>query len=254
MSSNCDRSIQQEDAAPGEAGTAGTVPEQEINKGTTQCGVPGKDDPELITTQIPSGNTGKPFQDFWFVGYVRIPNLSIMKANRLLSAFTFLSLAALSHGKKDVIDQLEKWNYREGGKVNLLGTRSITRTLEKWGNEIFSEGKNILMYQPQSLLPDYNGIRSFAEAIDDLLRDVNSLKKRLSELNDRLDSINRSIIRMKLHMAPKNPATYPRTLRAFPQRQEKLTHPPNRPFSVKRRYTVMKVEVAVTNWFKQVNS
>ncbi|KAM4022753.1 uncharacterized protein ACNLHF_027750 isoform 1-T3 [Anomaloglossus baeobatrachus] len=167
-----------------------------------------------------------------------------MTVNCLLSALTFLSMAALLHGKKNVIDQLEKWNYREGaGKVNLLGTRSITRTLEKWGNEIFSEGKNILMYQPQSLLPDYTGIRSFAEAIDDLLRDVNSLKKRLSELNDRLDSINRGVIRMKLRMAPRNPATYPRSLRAFPQRQEKLTHPPNRPFSVKRRVYVRRRKI-----------
>ncbi|KAM3914540.1 uncharacterized protein RB166_017073 [Leptodactylus fuscus] len=91
------------------------------------------------------------------------------------------------------------------------------------------------MYQPQSLLPDYTGIRSLAEAIDDLLRDVNSLKKRLHELNDRLDSINRGIIRLKLRIAPRNPSIYQRSLRVFPHRQEKLTHHPNRPFSVKRR-------------------
>ncbi|XP_071983288.1 uncharacterized protein [Engystomops pustulosus] len=170
----------------------------------------------------------------------------MMKVNfqALLSTVTFISLVSLPHGTKDVIHQLEKWNYREGaGKVNLLGTRSITRTLEKWGNEIFSEGKNILMYQPQVLLPDYTGIRSLAEAIDDLLRDVNSLKKRLHELNERLDNINRGFIRMKLRMAPRNPTTYPRSLRVYPQRQEKLTHPPNRPFSVKRRVYIRRRKI-----------
>lgn len=162
----------------------------------------------------------------------------------LLSTLTFLSLVALPHGEKKVIDQLEKWNYREGAeKVNLLGTRSITRTLEKWGNEIFSEGKDILMYQPQSLLPEYTGIRSFAEAIDDLLRDVRSLKKRFSELNDRLDNINRGIIRMKLRMAPRNFSSPPRSLRVVAQRQEKLTHPPNRPFSVKRRVYIRRRKI-----------
>lgn len=154
----------------------------------------------------------------------------------LFSTLTIFTFVRASNGNKELIDQLEKWNYREGaGKVNILGTRSITGTLEKWGNEIFNEGKDILMYQPHILLPDYTGIRSLSEALDDLLRDVNSLKKRIGELNDRLDGINRAFLRKRLRMAPRNPATIPKNRSAFPQRQEKLTHPPNRPFSVKRK-------------------
>lgn len=49
------------------------------------------------------------------------------------------------------------------GKVNILGTRSITGTLEKWGNEIFNEGKDILMYQPHILLPDYTGYKLYSK-------------------------------------------------------------------------------------------
>lgn len=78
-------------------------------------------------------------------------------------------------------------------------------------------------------------IRLLSEALDNLLRDVNSLKKRIRELNDRLDSINRAFIKKRLRMAPRNPASIPKNLNGFPKLQVKLTHPPNRPFSVKRR-------------------
>ncbi|KAM4652848.1 uncharacterized protein O3C94_015055 [Discoglossus pictus] len=163
----------------------------------------------------------------------------------LLSTLTFLTIVSAPQGKKEVIDHYEKWNYREGaGKVNILGTRSITGTLEKWANEIFNEGKNMLMYQPQILLPDYTGIRSLSEALDHVLRDVNALKKRLGELNERFDGLNRAVIRKKLRMAPMNPAAPPKRLNSFLQgRQVKITQPPHRPYPVRRRVYIRRRKV-----------
>ncbi|KAM4721723.1 uncharacterized protein WCC33_007994 [Rhinophrynus dorsalis] len=158
------------------------------------------------------------------------------KSPALLSTLTLLTLVSVPQGKKNLIDQYEKWDYREGvDKVNILGIRSITGTLEKWGNNIFNEGKDILMYQPGLLLPDYSGIRPLSEALDNFLRDINALKKRIGELNDRLDGINKAFLRNRLRMAPRNPGSLPRITSTFLQRKEKLTEPPHRPYSVKRR-------------------
>ncbi|OCT83131.1 hypothetical protein XELAEV_18025670mg [Xenopus laevis] len=153
-----------------------------------------------------------------------------------ISTWTLLILVTTPHANKEFVDQYEKWNYREGAnKVNITGIHSITGFLEKWGNEIFSAGKDILMYQPELLLPDYTGIRSLAEALDDLLRDVSLLKKRLVELNERFDRINRVFAKKRLHVAPRNPVSSPKNVFHLLQIQEKLTQPPNRPFPVKRR-------------------
>ncbi|OCT85471.1 hypothetical protein XELAEV_18023639mg [Xenopus laevis] len=153
-----------------------------------------------------------------------------------MSTLTLLILVTTPHANKEFVDQYEKWNYREGAnKVNIVGIHSITGFLEKWGNEIFSAGKDILMYQPELLLPDYSGIRSLAQALDDLLRDVNLLKKRLVELNERLNGINRVFARKRLRMAPRKPISSPKNVTHLIQIQEKLTPPPNRPFPVRRR-------------------
>uniref|UniRef100_A0A8C5Q9U8 GRAM domain-containing protein n=1 Tax=Leptobrachium leishanense TaxID=445787 RepID=A0A8C5Q9U8_9ANUR len=91
----------------------------------------------------------------WFITY-----LTTMKINSetLLSILTFFTLASSPYGEKELIDQFGKWNYREGAnKVNIVGIRSVTGTLEKWSNEIFSEVKNTLMYKTEVLLPEYNG-------------------------------------------------------------------------------------------------
>ncbi|KAE8611439.1 hypothetical protein XENTR_v10012453 [Xenopus tropicalis] len=156
--------------------------------------------------------------------------------SNFISTLTLLILVTTPHANKEFVNQYEKWNYREGAnKVNIMGIRSITGFLEKWGNEIFSAGKDILMDQPELLLPDYTGIRSLAEALDDLLRDVNLLKKRLVELNERFEGINRVFARKRLRMAPRKPIASPKSVIHLVQIQEKLTQPPNRPYPVRRR-------------------
>ncbi|XP_041093861.1 uncharacterized protein si:ch211-243a20.3 [Polyodon spathula] len=84
------------------------------------------------------------------------------------------------------------WNYREGAdRVNVGALKSLTRILDKWGNNIFSEIKNILHNQPNSVLPDYSRVRPLAETLGDLFKEVGSLQRRIGELNERLGGLDR---------------------------------------------------------------
>ncbi|KAJ1173396.1 hypothetical protein NDU88_005232 [Pleurodeles waltl] len=157
--------------------------------------------------------------------------------------FMLLLPTVHSHKERDIPSQ--KWNYREGaGSVNLQGKHSITQTLEKWGNNIFFQCKNILMNRPQMLLPEYSRVRSLSEALDDLLKEMLALKKRLVELNDRLDAAGKALPPIAYNGAlDKMPSMHsmsyqvlqskPRTL--TDRRREKLTQPPHRPYPLKRR-------------------
>ncbi|XP_015215184.1 uncharacterized protein [Lepisosteus oculatus] len=79
------------------------------------------------------------------------------------------------------------WNYREGAdRVNVNTVRSVTRLLDHWGNRIFTEVKNLLHSQPNSVLPDYSRVRPLSESLSDLFREVTLLQRRVVELTDRL--------------------------------------------------------------------
>ncbi|CAN9510472.1 unnamed protein product [Ophioblennius macclurei] len=82
------------------------------------------------------------------------------------------------------------WNYREGAdNVNVATVRSVTRVLDAWGKRIFSEIKTLLHSQPSTLLPDYSRIRPLSESVNDLFREVSLLHRRITELNQRLASL-----------------------------------------------------------------
>ncbi|KAM6437736.1 uncharacterized protein PHA67_024345 isoform 1-T2 [Liasis olivaceus] len=100
--------------------------------------------------------------------------------------------------KKEFLDQIQEWDYREGAdKVNVQGTKSITRLLEKWGNSIFWQIKFSLLSHPDTLLPELSSLRPASEAIDNLLKQVNSIKTRLAELNEKLSIMNRTLLPLR---------------------------------------------------------
>uniref|UniRef100_A0A672NM68 Si:ch211-243a20.3 n=1 Tax=Sinocyclocheilus grahami TaxID=75366 RepID=A0A672NM68_SINGR len=82
------------------------------------------------------------------------------------------------------------WNYREGDKnVNVANIRSVTRVLDAWGKRIFKDIKTLLHSQPNALLPDYSRVRPLSESLNDLFREVFHLQRRITDLNNRLATL-----------------------------------------------------------------
>ncbi|TNM86270.1 hypothetical protein fugu_008541 [Takifugu bimaculatus] len=82
------------------------------------------------------------------------------------------------------------WNYREGAeRVNVASVPSVTRVLDAWGKRIFTQIKSALQAEPSALLPDYSRVRYLPESLDDLFREVSLLRMRVTELSQRLTSL-----------------------------------------------------------------
>ncbi|KFQ27186.1 hypothetical protein N332_11472, partial [Mesitornis unicolor] len=113
-----------------------------------------------------------------------------------LPLFLFFVLLPCSKSQEDFLDQHQKWNYREGAdKVNIEGINSITQTLEKWGNGIFWQTLPTLSYSPVFLC----SLRPVSAAVDNLVREVQSIRKRLEELNERLNVISKTVLPIRLN-------------------------------------------------------
>ncbi|XP_076192403.1 uncharacterized protein LOC143159454 [Aptenodytes patagonicus] len=117
-----------------------------------------------------------------------------------LPLFLFFVLLPCSKSREEFLDQHQKWNYREGAdKVNIEGINSITQTLEKWGNGIFWQMKHTLLNNPNALLPEFSSLRPVSAAVDNLVREVQSIRKRLEELNERLNVISKTVLPIRLN-------------------------------------------------------
>uniref|UniRef100_A0A8C8RWT0 Uncharacterized protein n=1 Tax=Pelusios castaneus TaxID=367368 RepID=A0A8C8RWT0_9SAUR len=100
-----------------------------------------------------------------------------------------LLCVALSHAAKQR-QQPAEWDYRsEAAKVNLRGCANLTVVLDNWKFAIMTEIKNLLLYDHQTVLPDYGRIKSLSEALDDLYKEFNALKGRLGELTTRFEGV-----------------------------------------------------------------
>ncbi|XP_078093439.1 uncharacterized protein LOC144509038 isoform X2 [Mustelus asterias] len=85
-----------------------------------------------------------------------------------------------------------RWNYRDGAdRVNINGVRSITRLLDHWGNRIFKHVKDTMINKPQDILPDYSRIQPLSEALDDLFKEVQALKTRVTDLTTMLTGLEK---------------------------------------------------------------
>ncbi|KFR08967.1 hypothetical protein Y956_01292, partial [Nipponia nippon] len=114
-----------------------------------------------------------------------------------LPLFLFFILLPCSKSQEDFLDQHQKWNYREGAdKVNIEGINSITQTLEKWGNGIFWQMKHTLL---TLLYYSLCSLRPVSAAVDNLVREVESIRKRLEELNERLNVISKTVLPIRLN-------------------------------------------------------
>ncbi|KAH0616806.1 hypothetical protein JD844_028206 [Phrynosoma platyrhinos] len=119
-------------------------------------------------------------------------NVLMIPITGALPFLLFCYLLPVTSGQKDFLNQIEEWNYREGAdKVNIQGVKSITHILENWGNSIFWQLKYTLLSHPNALLPELSSLSPVSEAIDNLLKQVHSIKKRLAELNERLNVMSK---------------------------------------------------------------
>ncbi|KFU84551.1 hypothetical protein M959_06735, partial [Chaetura pelagica] len=112
--------------------------------------------------------------------------------------FLFFILLPCTKSQEDFLNHHQKWNYREGAdKVNIEGINSITQTLEKWGNGIFWQMKHTLLIS--LLFCSLCSLRPVSAAVDNLVREVQSIRKRLEELNERLDVISKTVLPIRMN-------------------------------------------------------
>ncbi|XP_053471871.1 uncharacterized protein si:ch211-243a20.3 [Ictalurus furcatus] len=113
-----------------------------------------------------------------------------MATRTVMILAVILMFLALSRAMSNELDDYGTWNYREGAEhVNVANVRSVTRVLDTWGKRIFNEIKTLLHSQPNTLLPDYSRVRPLSESLNDLFREVSHLQRRITDLNNRLATL-----------------------------------------------------------------
>ncbi|KAI5618401.1 hypothetical protein C0J50_21989 [Silurus asotus] len=100
-----------------------------------------------------------------------------MATRTVMMLVVILMFLASSRAMSNELEDHSTWNYREGVEhVNVANVRSVTRVLDTWGKRIFNEIKTLLHSQPNTLLPDYS-------------REVSHLQRRITDLNNRLATL-----------------------------------------------------------------
>ncbi|XP_055060693.2 uncharacterized protein [Misgurnus anguillicaudatus] len=116
-------------------------------------------------------------------------SMTVPLAKMLMAWLVIMAFLSPCLGISNEVDY-GNWNYREGAEnVNVANIRSVTRVLDVWGKRIFKEIKTLLHSQPSDLLPDYSRVRPLSESLNDLFREVSHLQKRITDLNNRLATL-----------------------------------------------------------------
>ncbi|GCC25220.1 hypothetical protein chiPu_0003628 [Chiloscyllium punctatum] len=91
-----------------------------------------------------------------------------------------------------------EWDYRsEAKKVNMRGCANLTNVLDNWKFAITTQIKDMLLYDHQTVLPDYGRIHTLSEALDDLYKEFNALKERLIELTNKFEGVELFVDELK---------------------------------------------------------
>ncbi|KAM6240704.1 uncharacterized protein M6G45_012441 [Spheniscus humboldti] len=93
------------------------------------------------------------------------------------------------------------------------GCANLTLVLDNWKFAITSQMRNLLLFDHQTVLPDYGRIRSLSGALDDLYRDFSALKEQLGRLSARFAEVEAFVDQLS---RTRGPAAPPRR-RGLPQ-------------------------------------
>ncbi|KAM9454622.1 uncharacterized protein Hap1MRO34_020422 isoform 1-T2 [Clarias gariepinus] len=133
-----------------------------------------------------------------------------MATRTIMMLAVILMFLASSHAMSNELEDYGTWNYREGAEhVNVANVRSVTRVLDSWGKRIFNEIKTLLHSQPNTLLPDYSRVSPLSESLNDLFREVSHLQRRITDLNNRLATLEPFLRRHGYHEEDKDATKVP---------------------------------------------
>ncbi|KAM6317433.1 uncharacterized protein O3Q21_008464 [Podargus strigoides] len=99
------------------------------------------------------------------------------------------------------------------------GCANLTLVLDNWKFAITSQMRNLLLFDHQTVLPDYGRIRSLSGALDELYRDFSALKEQLGQLSARFaeaEALVDQLSRARGPGAPPRPRGLPQPARRPP--------------------------------------
>ncbi|KAM9371456.1 uncharacterized protein LRP34_009094 [Phaethornis superciliosus] len=99
------------------------------------------------------------------------------------------------------------------------GCANLTLVLDNWKFAITSQLRNLLLFDHQSVLPEYGRIRSLSGALDELYRDFSALKAQLGRLSARFAEVEAwldQLTRNRRPAAPPRPRGPPQPVRRTP--------------------------------------
>ncbi|XP_067164195.1 uncharacterized protein [Apteryx mantelli] len=100
-----------------------------------------------------------------------------------------LLLAALGYAAKPK-QPPTAWDDRaDAKKAAAKGCANLTVVLDNWKFAITSQMRNLLLFDHETVLPDYGRIRSLSKALDDLYKDFSVLKEQLGWLTARFAEV-----------------------------------------------------------------
>ncbi|KAM6050321.1 uncharacterized protein VSU04_011895 [Chlamydotis macqueenii] len=111
----------------------------------------------------------------------------------------------------------------DGERAPAKACANLTLVLDNWKFAITSQMRNLLLFDHQSVLPDYGRIRSLSGALDELYREFSRLKEQLGRLSARFAEVEAFVEQLSRARGPaapprrRGPPPPPRSGPAAPQ-------------------------------------
>ncbi|XP_054250049.1 uncharacterized protein LOC128976727 [Indicator indicator] len=115
-----------------------------------------------------------------------------------------LLLAALGCAAK-LRRQPAAWDRADAQRAPAKGCANLTLVLDNWKFAITSQMRNLLLFDHQTVLPDYGRIRSLSGALDELYRDFSALKEQLGRLSARFAEVEAFVDQLSRARGPGTP-------------------------------------------------
>ncbi|KAM7089042.1 uncharacterized protein J5F26_012241 [Ciconia maguari] len=93
-------------------------------------------------------------------------------------------------------------NGADAERAPAKGCANLTLVLDNWKFAITSQMRNLLLFDHQTVLPDYGRIRSLSGALDELYRDFSALKEQLGRLSARFAEVEAFVDQLSRARSP----------------------------------------------------